>query len=258
MKDKEKRFIQLNPRYRPEKFDCLICFETIAGEDGSRMMNCEHSFCRDCMAGHVRSQLEESVYPIICPVCFPDPERTARGFVDSFVLEELDLTEKEMAKFEDLQLAAVIVKIDCPGCKKVLVVDREDYLNEPFITCTLEGCSSRFCRACLMVMEGQNDDHTCKIDEELEALMRDNGWRYCPGCRTPILKESGCNHMTCKSPGCSTHFCYVCGVSIWDARSLEPLATLLNAHYRHCNQFDPEPPAGARAGRRRRGDCMIQ
>jgi hypothetical protein len=134
MKEREQRFIELNPRYKPEQFDCLICFETIAGADGSRMMNCEHSFCRDCMTGHVRSQLEENLYPIICPVCFPDPERTTRGcmwsgyhvadtstdillvqVVDDFVLEELDLTQKEADKFQDLQLATVIVKIDCPG-----------------------------------------------------------------------------------------------------------------------------------------------
>ncbi|TEB36714.1 hypothetical protein FA13DRAFT_1080210 [Coprinellus micaceus] len=225
------------------------------------MMNCEHSFCRDCMTGHVRSQLEENLYPIICPVCFPDPERTTRGFVDDFVLEELDLTQKEADKFQDLQLATVIVKIDCPGCKQVLMVAREDYLNEPFITCNLPGCSSRFCRACLVVMEGQSDEHTCKVDEELDALMKANGWRYCPGCRTPILKESGCNHMTCKTPGCSTHFCYVCGDSIWDATSLESLHTLLPAHYRNCNQFDPDRPVaprGARGARRRRGECAIQ
>jgi hypothetical protein len=66
-------------------------------------------------------------------------------------------------------------------CKQVLMVAREDYLNEPFITCNLPGCSSRFCRACLVVMEGQSDEHTCKVDEELDALMKANGWRYCPG-----------------------------------------------------------------------------
>ncbi|KAJ2934035.1 hypothetical protein H1R20_g3074, partial [Candolleomyces eurysporus] len=206
LKQQEQKFIELNPRYKPEKFECLICFETVQGVDGSRCMNCEHSFCRDCLTGHVRSQLEENVYPILCPVCFADPDRTlARGYVDDFIVEELDLTEKEVDKYNDLQMAAVVVKIDCPGCKKNLVVAREDYLENPFISCTLPDCHSRFCRACLMVTEGDNDQHECKIDEELDALMKEHGWRYCPGCRTPILKDSGCNHMTCKSPGCTTY-----------------------------------------------------
>lgn len=75
LREKEEKFIKLNPRYKPEKFDCLICFETINGVDGSRLMNCEHSFCQECMVGHVLSQLQDNVYPILCPVCFADPDR---------------------------------------------------------------------------------------------------------------------------------------------------------------------------------------
>ncbi|KAH9016425.1 hypothetical protein EDB83DRAFT_2439307, partial [Lactarius deliciosus] len=30
-------------------------------------------------------------------------------------------------------------------------------------------------------------------------------------CKTPIQKVSGCNHMTCLTPACNTHFCYHCG-----------------------------------------------
>lgn len=32
-----------------------------------------------------------------------------------------------------------------------------------------------------MVMTGSDDEHACKVDEEFEALMKTNGWRYCPG-----------------------------------------------------------------------------
>lgn len=77
LKQQEQKFIEHNPRYKPEKFECLICFETVQGVDGSRCMNCEHSFCRDCLTGHVRSQLQENVYPVLCPVCFADPDRTS-------------------------------------------------------------------------------------------------------------------------------------------------------------------------------------
>jgi hypothetical protein len=35
--------------------------------------------------------------------------------VDEVVLEELDLTQKQVDKYGELQMAAVIVKIDCPG-----------------------------------------------------------------------------------------------------------------------------------------------
>ncbi|KAF5336159.1 hypothetical protein D9611_006354 [Ephemerocybe angulata] len=270
LKEREAVFIQSNPRYKPEKFECLICFETVQGVDGSRLMNCEHSFCQDCMTGHVLSQIQQQIYPILCPVCFADPDRAqTRGFVDDVVLHGLNLSSKDLEKFEDLQMAAIIVKIDCPGCKGKLIVDREDYLQEPFIRCTLDGCSSRFCRACLMVVDGPDEKHACKIDEELDALMKVNGWRYCPGCRTPIQKDSGCNHMTCRTPGCTTHFCYVCGDLIWNGQTIKSLSNCLSAHWAHCQQFDPDPPAapvaaaaaeGAepRALRARRAECAIQ
>jgi hypothetical protein len=46
---------------------------------------------------------------------------------------------------------------------------------------------------------------------ELDHLMKEKGWKYCPGCKTPYQKAEGCNHMTCTSPGCNTQFCYACG-----------------------------------------------
>ena len=38
--------------------------------------------------------------------------------------------------------------------------------------------------------------------------------RPCPGCKQPIEKSTGCNHMTC--PTCHTNFCWLCGRKIGD------------------------------------------
>lgn len=32
--------------------------------------------------------------------------------------------------------------------------------------------------------------------------------RKCPGCKSPIEKSDGCNHMTCKK--CRFEFCWLC------------------------------------------------
>jgi len=41
-------------------------------------------------------------------------------------------------------------------------------------------------------------------DKKLLAAM---GTKQCPQCRTPIQKNEGCNHMTCR---CSHEFCWIC------------------------------------------------
>lgn len=56
--------------------------------------------------------------------------------------------------------------------------------------------------------------HSCDGSSELASLMKEKGWKYCPGntlassyhcqgalnsligCKTPFIKEAGCNHMT--------------------------------------------------------------
>jgi len=49
--------------------------------------------------------------------------------------------------------------------------------------------------------------------EQLDVLMRQKGWKHCPGCETPTEKTWGCNHMTCK--GCTCHWCYQCGKTMY-------------------------------------------
>ncbi len=71
-----------------------------------------------------------------------------------------------------------------------------------------------WCKNCLKGLKSLDDRHHCK-NENIDRLMRRRGWKYCPGnlidislrvtrstqhldlgCRTPVQKESGCNHMT--------------------------------------------------------------
>ncbi|TFK26234.1 hypothetical protein FA15DRAFT_755248 [Coprinopsis marcescibilis] len=269
MKEREEQIKMLKIELGQIPFDCLICFEKIEWDDGARMKECEHSFCKSCASGHVVSKLQEGEFPIFCPVCFCDRDRKGpRGVVDEALMFELDLSQKDQDKYVELQMAQVSITLDCPACKKSMQIAREDYLAEPFIVCPLPPCKKRFCRACQLLVAGTETQHACKIDEALDELMKANGWRYCPGCKTPVQKESGCNHMTCRTPGCSAHFCYTCGEMIWDATYTNTLGLEISNHYKKCSQFDTTPPVpvnvavnaavNANRGRRRNGECLIQ
>ena len=53
-------------------FECVICFEDVPEVEGVRLLPCAHGFCRDCLAGHVSSKIEERKFPVFCPLCMTE------------------------------------------------------------------------------------------------------------------------------------------------------------------------------------------
>ena len=53
-----------------------------------------------------------------------------------------------------------------------------------------------------------------RASEKLAAAHIAQFARPCPGCKQPIEKSGGCNHMTCPNPACGTNFCWLCGRTI--------------------------------------------
>ncbi|KAG6380472.1 hypothetical protein JVT61DRAFT_8622 [Boletus reticuloceps] len=58
-------------------FECVICFEDIPEGQGIRLLPCTHGFCRDCLAGHVCSKIEERKFPVFCPLCMTEHENAS-------------------------------------------------------------------------------------------------------------------------------------------------------------------------------------
>jgi len=57
-------------------FDCVICMETFPEGDSAPVRSCRHVLCRTCMKNHVQSQVDQAIWPVRCPVCVADPNRT--------------------------------------------------------------------------------------------------------------------------------------------------------------------------------------
>jgi len=90
-------------------------------------------------------------------------------------------------------------------------------------------CRMDLCLAgCGRVYHGES---SCEqsLDEASQALIN-GSTKPCPnpGCRAPIDKNEGCNHMTCSQ--CRTEFCWICGLELpRDARG----------HYSTAMHFNP-------------------
>lgn len=102
----------------------------------------------------------------------------------------------------------------------------------------MPNCTYVWCKKCNQEIPMGPVDHSCDGTNELDHLMKDTGWKYCPGCKTPCEKIAGCNHMTCTSPGCNTHFCYKCGAMIVKSDSKLEIGAGVTAHYLSCALFE--------------------
>jgi LSD1 subclass zinc finger protein len=85
----------------------------------------------------------------------------------------------------------------------------------PIFRCRRPKCMKLICTMCNQEAHKQGEKCPKLVDEENEeSLIRfvqmaiDETWiRYCPSCRTAIVKDKGCNHIRC---ACGHNFCSQC------------------------------------------------
>ncbi|KAJ7739808.1 hypothetical protein B0H16DRAFT_59614 [Mycena metata] len=250
VREKQREFEEEDARLTAERatlqkdvrpiFECGVCFDKYLEDYVSRVADCSHGFCRDCMKGYVISKLKDKLYPIFCPMCVTDNARAEPGMVTDDLVQMLGLDDNEYQTLQELQIASLSILLHCRKCKQSVFVDRLEYEATPILVCPLPRCNHTWCKACQQtIMKGPM--HSCDGSSELEHLMKSRGWKHCPGCQTPFQKSSGCNHMTCMSPGCNTHFCYVCGKLIVRSAHRREIETAVSAHYSRCNLFEDVP-----------------
>ena len=75
-----------------ETFNCIICLETLEVDHIARFA-CRHPFCRSCIREHIKSELSNHHYPIVCPSCKIEDGKTVAPsstlFLDTFQLSNL-------------------------------------------------------------------------------------------------------------------------------------------------------------------------
>ena len=65
-------------------------------------------------------------------------------------------------------------------CNRSAFVDREDYNDMPNIACPLPDCDYIWCKSCHGCIEIGGPKHSCDGSSELDHLMKQQGWQYCP------------------------------------------------------------------------------
>ncbi|KAF5388163.1 hypothetical protein D9615_000203 [Tricholomella constricta] len=120
-------------------FKCGVCLEELPEYNVVRLLQCLHSFCRDCMTEYVRSKLSEQRFPILCPVCVVEKPSSEPGVVEDSLIKQIGITESEYRVFEDLQMSIFSVLLHCRRCRDSMFVDRQEHQEAKVLVCPLPG-----------------------------------------------------------------------------------------------------------------------
>ncbi|KIO01560.1 hypothetical protein M404DRAFT_1002985 [Pisolithus tinctorius Marx 270] len=217
-------------------FKCGICLDEHPEDDAATVEDCGHMVCRSCLKDYVGGKIADHRFPILCPIC--TAENRQAGQISGFLVEQLGISEEEYAVWIEMELSQFSILLHCRKCNRAAFVDRTDYNDMPNIVCPMGDCSHIWCKLCLRTILIGGPKHSCDGSSELDHLMKEQGWHYCPSCKTPFQKDYGCNHMTCIAPGCNTHFCYRCGELIVRSALRDEVGKAVTAHYRKCLLFE--------------------
>ncbi|KAG8758841.1 hypothetical protein FRC14_007259 [Serendipita sp. 396] len=223
-------------------FECGICMDDQSMEDVAKNDACGHNICRQCMCRHVISELDRSVWPIICPMCKADPQRDGEpGVINRRTVELAGADEATLEKWTRVELAVVSVMVECPKCHKVAPVDSIDFEATEMLWCQYD-CGAYWCKKCNQMAE-RGMVHSCDGEAEFERWRDQQGdVRHCPGCNTAIQRNEGCRHMTCVKPGCNTHFCDRCGQMMCQSQKKTEIDEAVRRHFSGgCELFDYAP-----------------
>ncbi len=103
---------------------------------------------------------------------------------------------------------------NCLGQNGMFILNRNNFHK---LNCVY--CVSAICSICDLQGENYHYDQNCPgylathMDQETIDSLLALGMKMCPGCHQGCLKTQYCDHITCPTPGCGTHFCYRCGIA---------------------------------------------
>jgi ariadne-1 len=216
---------------------CLICYDDFEHSSNIPVPSCGHNFCQGCWEEYLRLEVDQKKKLVLCPGS-TGKQKCCRVLDDCFVSSLLTqnrdkyLDSLRNSFVEDNPQAAWCPK---PGCQNAVILTEVSQEHNEGVRCL---CGHRFCFRCL------REDHrpaTCEMltewlkkirtGEALNDAVISINCRPCPKCKAPVLKDGGCNHITCSV--CMFHFCWQCLSKFGDG----PLGGLDGYQKHRCNSF---------------------
>ncbi|KIP03366.1 hypothetical protein PHLGIDRAFT_110981 [Phlebiopsis gigantea 11061_1 CR5-6] len=222
--------------------DCPICMCPVTAPT---TLDCGHIYCTQCLTHLIKSSLESTSFPLTCPAeegrcAAPISISLLEKFLHATMLRQL----LETAFHAYLQQNPDgIFPCKTPGCTQLYARDADGKDGGPKTV----RCPSCFVSACASCGKNAHPGASCeeaRHDLSEEYIDSSDDIRRCPSCQTPIFKDGGCNHVSCR---CGKHIC-------WRCMQVFPKSDLCYQHMRddHGGCFDADTITGTVPRDRRR------
>ncbi|KAK1755594.1 Rad4 transglutaminase-like domain-containing protein [Echria macrotheca] len=197
--------------------ECGCCFGEYAL---NRMIHCSgevlHWFCRDCSRKMAEVAVGEGKHQLQCMSMDECEAEFAPDQRAIFLDKKLARALEELERDASLRMAGIENLARCPFCPYAAEYPPADQNKE--FECQNPDCGVVSCRLCekethipKTCKEAADDGYSAR--HQIEEAMSLALIRKCNKCGAPFIKESGCNKMTCTSPGCHNVQCYICSQS---------------------------------------------
>lgn len=207
---------ELNFIENTEEFECKICYTEVEAGSGVTLKSCHHQFCKECIVDVVKHCEEVEVK---CPFMGDDgkscefmvQEREIRALVPPELFEKY--LERSLKQFQASTGDAYHCKT--PDCKGFVMVDK----NLLGFKCWQ--CDKVNCISCKVIHHGKNCQEyqeevnpnakhvreNAESENAIKQMVKNGEAMYCPRCGIPVMKQSGCDFMTCGT--CKLGICWV-------------------------------------------------
>ncbi|KAK0204039.1 hypothetical protein DFS33DRAFT_854618 [Desarmillaria ectypa] len=182
--------------------DCPICFDEVVAPFTLR---CGHSVCRSCLKNYLVAAIDNRFFPLTCLA----NDASCSERIPLSVARELLSARQFDSVMHSAFSAHVHARPDefhycpTPDCPQI-------YRSAP--KGTILQCPSCLIRICSTCHIEQHDGSDCPDRDDTDVAFKEwkkiHDVKNCPGCKIPIERAEGCNHVTCTR--CQTHICWVC------------------------------------------------
>ncbi len=103
--------------------------------------------------------------------------------VTSGIATQVDLSDADCRRWDELEFQSHAVLFECSRCDQSHTIDRRKIVKErrkKKVYCVTYGCDGVWCRQCHTELE-PGLKHRCEGRKELKQLMKQEGWKNCPG-----------------------------------------------------------------------------